>query len=256
MNGLTGRTVIITGGAKGIGRGIAARLLREGMSVVLWDNAEPALLDAQDELRALGRLSAFPVDVADEASVRAGIEHAQGVFGNLHGLVNNAGIAMPDTGPVERLSRERWDRVLAVNLTGPMLCAKHATPALRAAGGGAIVNIASVRAHQVDPQNEAYASSKGGLLSLTFALAVSLGPDIRVNAISPGWIETASQEPRPLRKPVSHSEADRRQHPAGRIGDPEDIAALTAFLLSDDARFITGQEFIADGGINRVSPYI
>ncbi len=175
-----------------------------------------------------------------------------GQFGRLDGLVCNAAIANPRNTPLEALSLGEWTRTLAVNLTGPMLLAKYCTPYLRA-HNGAIVNIASTRAHQSEPDSEAYAASKGGLLALTHALAASLGPDIRVNALSPGWIDTreaAEREAAPL------TELDHDQHLVGRVGTVEDVASLVAWLLSEDAGFVTGQEFLVDGGMTRKMIYL
>ncbi|MBA3545914.1 MAG: SDR family oxidoreductase, partial [Nannocystis sp.] len=217
-------------------------------------------LDAEagaDALAVLARPDAawfIQADVAREPEVEAAVSAAVQRLGRIDALVNNAAIADPDSGPLERLPLARWERVLAANLTGPMLCCKHAAPHLRAAGG-AIVNIASVRAHQSEPNTEAYAASKGGLVALTHALARSLGPEIRVNCVSPGWIDTRDErgpgrpEPPPLR-PIDHT-----QHPVGRVGRPDDIAAFVAFLLADRAGFVTAQEFVVDGGMTRAMIY-
>ncbi|MOA25254.1 Glucose 1-dehydrogenase 2 [compost metagenome] len=175
-----------------------------------------------------------------------------GQFGRLDALVSNAAVAEPHNPPLESLELARWNRVLAVNLTGTMLLAKHAAPYLRA-HHGAIVTISSTRAHQSEPDSEAYAASKGGLLALTHALAVSLGPDIRVNAVSPGWID--ARDPG-ARQEAPLGESEHAQHPVGRVGLVEDVAAQVAWLLSDNAGFVTGQEFIVDGGMTRKMIYL
>jgi NAD(P)-dependent dehydrogenase (short-subunit alcohol dehydrogenase family) len=144
--------------------------------------------------------------------------------------------------------------VLAVNLTGPLLCAKHAASYLRKARGS-IVNIASTRAFMSEPDTEAYSASKGGIAALTHSLAMSLGPEVRVNCISPGWIDTGSWKKTSRRRQETLSEADHGQHPAGRVGRPEDIASLAAFLASPQASFITGANFMVDGGMTRKMIY-
>ncbi|MDD2705883.1 MAG: SDR family oxidoreductase, partial [Acidocella sp.] len=159
------------------------------------------------------------------------------------GLVCNAGFMIRK--PVEDLTLAEWSRVLATNLTSTFLLVKATAYLLRAARG-TVVTIASTRAHQSEPNTEFYAASKGGLLALTHALAISLGPEIRVNCISPGWIDTGHCEIRP---------EDNLQPPAGRVGRVEDIASLAAFLLSPQSGFITGAEFIADGGMTKKMIY-
>ncbi|KAA0696582.1 SDR family NAD(P)-dependent oxidoreductase [Halopseudomonas laoshanensis] len=243
---------LVTGAARGIGKGIAASLLRAGWSVVLTDVDEPAGQAAAEKLARLGTVEFIPMDVSDEASVMACIERIEGDFGQLDGLVNNAGMADPDNGPIEQLSLEAWNRKLGTNLTGAFLVAKHCIPMLRESGG-AIVNIASTRAVQSEAHTEAYAASKGGLVALTHALAVSLGPTIRVNAVSPGWIDTrdnAQQQSDPLRA------VDHQQHAVGRVGQPRDIGALVVFLLGPAAGFVTGQNLVADGGMTRQMIYV
>jgi NAD(P)-dependent dehydrogenase (short-subunit alcohol dehydrogenase family) len=243
------RVVLVTGAARGIGFGIAERLVRDGWQVVGAD------IDARVGRAATARLGTaadfIKLDVSDEADVTAAIEAIRITHGRLDALVNNAGLRNPASGPVEELSLEAWHRWLGVNLTGPFLLSKHSLPLLRRQGG-AIVNIASTRALQSEADTEAYAASKGGLVALTHALAVSAGPKVRVNCISPGWIDTRSaeqQHQKPLRQ------IDHAQHPAGRVGVPADVAALTAFLLSDQAGFITGQNWTIDGGMVRKMIY-
>ena len=184
---LKSKVAVVTGGGQGIGKGIARCLLREGMAVVIAELDAEAGKETEAEYASLGPIRFIETDVSDEDSVRAMAKAAVGAFGRLDALVNNAGLANSNSGPVESLDLGRWSRVIATNLTGAFLCAKHAAPHLRARGG-AIVNIASIRARQSEPNGEAYAASKGGLVALTHALAVSLGPAVRVNAISPGWI--------------------------------------------------------------------
>jgi NAD(P)-dependent dehydrogenase (short-subunit alcohol dehydrogenase family) len=178
--------------------------------------------------------------------VRACVRQVAKRFGRLDALVNNAGIASPESGPVEKLALSEWRRRIGVNLTGAFLMTKHAVPHLRRARG-AIVNIASTRALQSEPDTEAYAAAKGGMVALTHALAISLGPKVRVNCVSPGWINTRN---------AKLSRADHAQHPVGRVGRAEDVAELVAFLLSDAAGFATGQNYVLDGGMTRKMIYV
>jgi NAD(P)-dependent dehydrogenase (short-subunit alcohol dehydrogenase family) len=245
---LRDHVVLITGGAQGIGRGIAQAVLGAGGTVMIGDldvAAGRACIDewALDARAAFGRL-----DVSREDSARRWVASALKRYGRVDGLVNNAGIADPHTGPLTELSLAHWNRYLATNLTGAFLCSKHALPAL-SVQRGAIVNIASTRARQSEPDTEAYASSKGGLLGLTQALAISAGPAVRVNAILPGWIATDAWRKPAARRAPKLSRADHAQHPAGRVGTPADIGALAVYLLSAQAGFITGQSFVADGGM-------
>ncbi|HEX8960077.1 MAG TPA: SDR family oxidoreductase [Geobacteraceae bacterium] len=247
------RVVLVTGGGQGIGKGIAQRLVKEGVQVVIADLDGEALTETAEELGLAD--AAFEVDVADERSVAELMERIGSRLGRLDALINNAGIAAPRAAPPERLDLADWNRVIATNLTGVFLCCKHAVPLLRVRKG-AIVNIASTRALQSEPDTEAYSASKGGVVALTHALAMSLGPDIRVNCISPGWIAVDDFKKRALRKPPRLSQADHAQHPAGRVGTPEDIAAMVSFLISPQAGFVTAQNFVVDGGMTRKMIYV
>ena len=187
-----GKVALVTGAARGIGLGIAAWLIAEGWQVVLADIDRAR---GSKVAKALGSNAWFVgMDVAHESQVAVGIAEVLGQFGRLDALVCNAGVAEAHGAPLESLELMQWNRTLSVNLTGPMLLAKHCAPYLRG-HRGAIVTIASTRAHQSERDTEAYAASKGGLVALTHALAISLGPDIRVNVVSPGWIDSATAPP-------------------------------------------------------------
>lgn len=256
MNDLSGEPVVlVTGGAQGIGRGIVQHLLRRGRRVSMADVDAEAAAEAMESLRNPGELHFRAADMSDEDGVREWIEEAVDRFGRIDGLVNNAGISDPDGGPVEDLALEEWNRVLATNLTGYFLTVKHATRHLRASRG-AVVNIASTRAFQSEPNTLAYAASKGGVVALTHAMAVSLGPEIRVNCISPGWIDVSAWKKGLPPVDEGVRPADHEQHPAGRVGLPGDVAAMAEFLLSEAAGFITGANMTVDGGMSRRMIYL
>ena len=244
---MTQKVALVTGGAQGIGRATGIALSAHGYRVAAADSDAEAGREIESAF--------FPCDVSREASVRACVAAVVKRFGRLDALVNNAGIANPRSGPVEKLELAEWNRRIGVNLTGAFLMAKHCVPHLRRAGG-AIVNIASTRALQSEPDNEAYAASKGGMIGLTQALALSLGPEVRVNCVSPGWIDVSAWKKARMRKKAKLKKSDHAQHPAGRVGRPEDVAELVAYLLSDAAGFITGQNFVIDGGMTKKMIYL
>ena len=249
------KCAIVTGGGQGIGRGVAKGLLQAGWAVVIAELDREAGAEATVEYASLGPVLFQPTDVRDEASVAAAVAAAVARFGRLDGLVNNAGIAKARNAKLTELALADWNAVIGTNLTGAFLCAKHAAPHLKAAKG-AIVNIASTRALMSEADTEAYAASKGGIVALTHALALSLGPDVRVNCISPGWIDVTGWKKKSARDPAKLSRHDHAQHPAGRVGTPEDIAQAVLYLLEDKSGFVTGANLVVDGGMTRKMIYV
>lgn len=229
------KVVMVTGGANGIGAAIAARLAAGGYRVIIADTQPAAAPPVNSRYAAC--------DVSDEAAINGLIAGIATQEKRLDALVCNAGINVRK--PLQDLSLAEWSAVLATNLTSSFLLVRAAQQLLKATSG-AVVTIASTRAHMSEPDTEAYAASKGGLVALTHALAISLGPQVRVNCVSPGWINTKGPEPQP---------DEHRFHPAGRVGAPEDVAAIVSFLLGPESRFITGAEFIVDGGVTRKMIY-
>jgi len=225
---MTMKRAIITGGAGLIGAGLCKALAAEGWEVAAFD-----LTAGEGDGRWIR------CDVGDEGSVAEAFE-ALG-WSELDLLVNNAGIANPQNGPLAELSLEAWRRTVDSHLTGGFLMTRAAIPLLR--DGGGVINMVSTRAVMSEPETEAYAASKGGLVALTHALAISLGPRLRVNAIAPGWISDGED----LRS------VDHQQHPVGRVGRVDDIARAVLYLA--DAGFVTGQVLTVDGGMTRKMIY-
>jgi NAD(P)-dependent dehydrogenase (short-subunit alcohol dehydrogenase family) len=229
------KTVLITGAAQGIGLATARLFKSRGWRVYGLDVQSDALAAAAGE-------TGFEPIVCDLADPEA-IARAVADLSTLDALVNDA--AINANGDPLTLDVAAWKRVLDVNLTAPFLLSR-AVASLLERSGGCIVNIASTRAMMSEPHTEAYSASKGGLLSLTHALAMSLAP-VRVNAVSPGWIEHAV--------PEALSEEDHAFHPVGRVGAAEDVAEMIWFLAGEGAGFITGQNFVVDGGVTKKMIY-
>jgi NAD(P)-dependent dehydrogenase (short-subunit alcohol dehydrogenase family) len=235
MEGQSAKVALVTGGAKGIGAGVAARLAGDGWRVVVADRNPAGSAPAGARY--------VVCEVGDEAAVAALVRSVTETEQRLDALISNAGFMIRK--PIAELSLAEWSSVLATNLTSTFLLVR-ATEALLRAANGSVVTIASSRARMSEANTESYSASKGGLVALTHALAISLGPDVRVNCVSPGWILTKGPEP---------TAEEHAFHPAGRVGRAEDIAALVAFLVGPESGFITGAEFVVDGGITRKMIY-
>ena len=253
MNGkrLEGRMAVVTGAAMGIGAGIAQELAREGASIMIADIADADAKETAAKISVFGtRVEVMHCDVSQEVEVRRMLDATVKLFGSLHILVNNAGIPMHKN--VLEATVEEFDRAIAVNLRSVFLCTKYAAPYMAAAGGGSIINIASVHSVQNVGGTSPYAASKGGEATLTRTTAIELAKyGIRVNAICPGWVDTPAIElifiradnPEQMRRDV-----EQRQL-LGRIAKPEEIGRAAVFLASDDSSYVTGSLLFVDAGM-------
>ncbi len=233
------KVVIITGAARGIGAATARRLAANGWHPVIADVDAAAAEALANETGG----TCVVCDAGEEAHIQHLVSLTRERLGRIDAIVSNAGVN--PRGPLRELTLATWNRVLAVNLTAAMLLAREAEDDLRRSGGSMVL-IASTRAHQSEPKTLPYSASKGGLVALTHALAMTMAP-VRVNCVSPGWIDTGKHGPL---RPEDHA-----QHPAGRVGRTEDIAAAVAWLIGPEAGFVTGAEFVVDGGMTRKMIY-
>jgi NAD(P)-dependent dehydrogenase (short-subunit alcohol dehydrogenase family) len=249
---LSGKVAIVTGGATGIGFGSAAALVAGGASVVLF-GPDAAALDRAVATLGAGAAAGVVGDVSRSADVERLVGATLDRFGGIDIIVNSA--AVQPYGTVETMSEDDWDRTLAINLKGTYLTAHHAIPHMRNRGGGAIVNIASVQGIACQTNVAAYVASKGGLLALTRAMALDHAKDgIRVNAVCPGSIDTPMLRFAASENLDGHTEDEviaswGAAHPIGRVGLPEDVGNMVAFLASSRASFCTGGEYKVDGGL-------
>ncbi|MTI56096.1 SDR family oxidoreductase [Geosporobacter ferrireducens] len=248
MQDFSGKVVLVTGGGQGIGMAISRFYAQAGAQVVIADFDEEAALEHCKAILSEGyACEAVFSDVGNEDSVKKLMHKVGSKYGKINVLINNA--ALHFSKDIESRSMQEWQQTIDVNLTGPYMCVKYVLPYMKQQSAS-IVNIASTRALMSEADTEPYSASKGGLLALTHSLAVSLGKyNIRVNAISPGWIDVSAWRKSSIAKQIPLSEKDHRQHPAGRVGKPEDIARACLFLTSDEADFITGSNLVIDGGM-------
>ena len=237
MGRVDNKVALITGGARGMGAADARMLVTEGAKVVIGDILDDEGQALADELGDAARYVHLDVSSADDWT--AAVQVALSSFGKLNVLVNNAGIVQ--VGPLKTLDVARWQKVLDVNLTGPMLGTKAVIGPMIEAGGGSIINVSSIEGLRGAAYVHSYVASKWGLRGLTKSSALELAPsNIRVNSIHPGFIRTPMTE---------HLPEDMVQTPLGRPGTPDEVATFVVFLASDESSFSTGSEFVVDGGL-------
>ena len=248
MPDFTGRVIAITGAGGGIGTEIAREVVAAGGRVVALDLASPSLTALETE--TAGNATAFPCDVTDEAQVIAAFDAAVLKFGKVDGLVNAAGVVV--TAAFLEFTYEQWERIFRVNMWGSYVTIKHAVPHIRRAGGGSVVNFSSSGGKVSNPFTAPYAASKAAIISLTRSAALELAPEIRINSVVPGIIDTAmwkqlDRDFEAMDTPIS-MKSRAAVTPMGRPGTPDDVAAAVLFLLSNEARYVTGEDMNVSGG--------
>ncbi|WP_026583103.1 SDR family oxidoreductase [Bacillus sp. J33] len=245
MSKFKGKTVIVTGGANGIGKGISELFAAKGANVVIADINEKKGRELEDSLKEKGYSSLFvKTDVKEEMEVSRLMAKAYETYGSIDTLINNAGISKFYS--FFDMTIEMWDEIINTNLRSVFLCSREAAKTMQT--GSSIINISSTRAQMSESNTEAYSASKGGILAITHALARTLSAKgIRVNCISPGWIETEDYE--------GLREIDHKQHLSNRVGKPGDIARTCLFLADPENDFITGENITIDGGMTKKMIY-
>jgi 3-oxoacyl-[acyl-carrier protein] reductase len=242
---LSGRVAFVTGASQGIGRTCALRLAKEGASVAAAARNQEKLNQLVGEISSAGgQAASFAVDVADEEQIKAAVKTAVAQFGKIDILVNNAGITRDQL--VMRMKRSDWDAVVQTNLTSAYLCIQQVIPSMLKQRWGRIINVTSVFGQMGQAGQANYAASKAGLIGLTMAIAREVGSrNITCNAVAPGFIETAMTAV--LSEEFKQNAV--KQIPLGRVGTPEDVASAVAFLVSDQAAYITGHVLSVNGGM-------
>lgn len=241
MRGLKDKRILITGGARGIGETTAARFLEEGAEVVILDKDKEGCRRLAQKMQ--GVKGAIVTDVSDPNSVAQAFDKMDEMLDGLDVLINNAGISTRH--PFLDISAKDWLEVMEVNLNGVFFVAQQAAKRMLKGKGGVILNMGSTNGLMGYPYYSAYNASKAGVIELTRSMALELAPEVRVNAVCPGYILTPMQKAEYTPEMLHDCE---RKVPLGRLGQPEEVAALFVFLASDDAKFITGQCFVIDGG--------
>ena len=243
-----GKVVIVTGAGRGLGSSIAETYASKGAKVILAEKELWLGMETEKRIISAGGLAIFiQTDVSLPEEIEELFRKSLELYGTVDILINNAGISKWKS-PYE-ISVEEWDEIINTNLRSVFLCSREAAKIMRVHGGGSIVNIASTRAYMSEPDSEAYAASKGGIVSLTHALATSFSPDhIQVNCISPGWIENGDYS--------QLNEADHNQHLSGRVGKPQDIVSACLYLTGEGNDFINGTNITIDGGMTRKMIYL
>jgi NAD(P)-dependent dehydrogenase (short-subunit alcohol dehydrogenase family) len=242
---LTGKVALVTGGSKGLGRAMAQALARAGADVAIASRTQRDLDEAAAEIQAAGRrVLAATADVSEEASIQRLVRRVLDRFGQIDVLVNNAGVE--GQGAVTEMDADYWDRVMRVNLRGPMLCCKHVGPHMIERRSGKVINVASVLATRVARYMAPYSASKGGLVQLTRTLALEwVRHNVQVNAIAPGYFLT------PMNQDFFQTEAGEKlvsSFPTRRLGEPREIEGAVVFLASEATSYVTGSVLYVDGG--------
>lgn len=251
MNGLKNKTIIVTGGASGIGAATCKKLAEEGANVAITDIQDEAGRKLEEQIDKDGTARYWTMDVTDEDQIKQVFSEIDEAFGSIDGLVNNGGISGADK-PTDQITKEGWDQVIDINVGGVFLCTKYIVPYLKENNGGSIVNVSSIYGLIGNKDLPPYHASKGAVRLMAKNDALTYADDnIRINSVHPGFIDTPLVDELAERKDKTAEEFRRELdslHPIGHIGEPEDIANGIAFLASDEAKFMTGSELVIDGG--------